>query len=776
MIGSTFSLFLVLFLLFRPLAAEQLRFNSARDWQQWQLPLGAVELTSDGTIQPMEIRKNINAALNATDFGGGIRDVGSNRADARLVMDGDPGTGWSIDPGDDPDSWFIEVDLGRGVSANSVTLVFDEARPPIELFDLLLSTGELKVDNVGNLVEGALVYRIRERFKENKRHRVIYELNQPLIHTPIQLLRIEFLLPVPGARLAEVEVEAIGDNIAIDPLQKGGGIDIVIDVDQTAQAVTLGNAMALVDGSLFQRWLNGLETRAPYDVWSHITIDLGAVYWTDLVRLIGGVVVRPNARWVLAHDVSRRSFSMKTYEVMTSDGSLAPDGTRVWTKHFSGAAADWVRRVGMADHHFELLPARYIRIVWRIWDVACAVSLGYPANWRCFASASTEEIQIFGEGYPQQVRFHSPLLDLGDTRNLNSVSWAADTPPDTRIGIRTRTGDDVVEQFTFRDKNDKEITEKKWSKLIPSFRGPVDTLIIAGAGWSPWSKLYAFSGQEFQSPSRRRYLEIDVGLVSEDRQAAARLDWLAVDFSPPLAGSVVGEIYPLEVQPGLLTEFSYFLRPRQIRTAGFDRIGVESSSGPHFTSAHLDGEPIQVQTQTTPSGFQVTFPQSIRSDQLIELRFKSPIFVQSTRFDVYLEDSRQDEPIRQRVDPGDASEQIESSTNVVGLPVSRDLFANLTLGSKTFTPNGDGINDELVIAFDLVNVLEPRPLRFCLFDLTGRLLHEQEREQVAGRQGFTWDGRDTASQLLPPGLYIAELHIAGDAREETSRHLISVAY
>ncbi len=56
--------------------------------------------------------------------------------------------------------------------------------------------------------------------------------------------------------------------------------------------------------------------------------------------------------------------------------------------------------------------------------------------------------------------------------------------------------------------------------------------------------------------------------------------------------------------------------------------------------------------------------------------------------------------VRQQVDPRDASERVESSTNVVRLPVANDLFANFTLASQVLTPNGDGANDDLRIAVD----------------------------------------------------------------------------
>ena len=37
--------------------ADQLRFSSARQWSDWQLPLGAVEVAPTGSIQPLRVYK-----------------------------------------------------------------------------------------------------------------------------------------------------------------------------------------------------------------------------------------------------------------------------------------------------------------------------------------------------------------------------------------------------------------------------------------------------------------------------------------------------------------------------------------------------------------------------------------------------------------------------------------------------------------------------------------------------------------------------------------------
>ena len=81
-----------------PLTADQIRYDSARDWRQWNLPLGAVELTPSGLIQPTLIEKGTDAVRDLAEFGGGIRNAGSNLNIARLAIDGNPATGWAPDP------------------------------------------------------------------------------------------------------------------------------------------------------------------------------------------------------------------------------------------------------------------------------------------------------------------------------------------------------------------------------------------------------------------------------------------------------------------------------------------------------------------------------------------------------------------------------------------------------------------------------------------------------------------------------------------------------
>ena len=763
-----------------PLAADELRYDSVRDWRPWNLPLGAVELTAQGAIQPTRIEKRTDAVRDLGAFEGGIRDAGSNRAAARFAIDGNPATGWAPDPAASPENWFIEIDLGRAVSAHSVTLVFDAEAPPFALFDLLLSTGEPETDFIAAPIEGSLVYRVKERVKENDLHRLTY----PIAHIdqePIQFIRFEPLLFVPDARLVEVEVETIGDNIALGLLERGGGVDININLASN-DSQPLGKARALFDGDLYERWRAGTASRGQVDILAHIILDLGAVYWVDQTRIIGGVVVRSGFGGGITtrHYVSRRRWGFRFYELMTSDGSLSPDGTRLWTKHFSGASPGEQTSKGLVDHHFDLLPTRFVRIFWKYWDTSCYSfqRLGEEGGINrvpgCGAGGETDEIQIFGEGFPSEVGFRSPLLDLGEDKNFNSIEWGGDQPPGTLIEIRTRTGNEILETYTYYDKNGKEVSERKYNRLIPSFKGPIDTSFAAGGDWSAWSRLYSFSGDAFLSPSPRRYMEIDVKLVSSEPDRAATLDFLAIHSTPPLASRVLGEISPQQAQPGVPTEFTYYLQPENAR--GFDRLSVESDTPVQFTSVAHNGAALDAQIDTTTSGFLVQLPSRIRTDSLIELKFESSVFRQSTRFDVFLQDSRQDANVRQRVDPGDATDLVASNTNIVSLPVSRELLANISLSSKAITPNGDGINDELTLAISLVNVLAPRPLRLRLYDLAGRLVCDRSQDTAAGPQEIVWDGRDRHGERVAPGLYLLEVLVEGDAGDAKTQALVAVAY
>ena len=746
-------------------AAEQIRFDTVEQWREWPLPMGIVALDATGTVRPVEIGKNVDPVRNAAAFGGGIRAAGSNAFAAARLIDGDASTGWSPDPTANPEDWWVEIDLGRAVAARRIMLVFAQEAPALALFDVFLSTGEPAVDVVGNPIEGSLIYRTKQRFKENTRHRITIELD-PVRDPLLQFIRFEALGLVPRAELVEIEVEAIGDNMALDLLAKGGGLELIVDIDGFGDAASFANVLPLADGR-FSLWSENRRINRSVNVISRMTLDLGAVYWVDLVRIVGDFLSRPG----------QFRFNFDSYEVLTSDGSLAPDGTRIWHKQFAGKASQSNRQLGIANHHFATTKTRYVRVEWVFWDAACAAACtGCGIVPPCQFWGGTREVQVFGAGHPSRVVFSSPLIDLGSDKQVQTLRWGADVPAGSHLEVRSRSGNELQLQVTYHDKNNKEVTAKKYGKLIPSFKGRIDTAFSAGGDWSPWSNIYLRPGEAFQSPMPRRYMEVQVALVSERPERGVQLDWLQIEFDHPLAQQVLGEIFPVQVQPGKQTEFTYYIQPRQIAGTGFDRLLLETSAPVEFKGVWVDGERQEVVLEETDRGFAVTLPAPIRESRLLELRFVGTVFVDATRFDAFLADSRGAALARQRVDSGDAYAEVVSSTNAVRLPVAPQLLANVSIEPRILTPNADGVNDVLRVEFDLVNVLAPRSVGLRVFDMAGRLLQVLEEQGLAGDRALVWDGRAQDGVRVPPGLYVAELRINGDGGIQSRRRVISVAY
>ena len=747
------------------IAAEQIRFDTAEQWREWPLPMGIVQLDETGIVRSVEIRKNVDSVRNAAAFGGGIRAVGSNAFTAARLIDGDPLTGWSPDPAANSEDWWVEIDLGRAVAARRITLVFAEDAPPLALFDVFLSTGEPAIDVVGNPIEGTLIYRTKQRFKENAKHRINIELD-PVRDPLLQFMRFEALDLVPGAELVEVEVEAIGDNMALDLLAKGGGLELIVDIDGFGDAASFANVLPLADGR-FSLWSENRRINRSVNVISRMTLDLGAVYWVDIVRIVGDFLSRPG----------QFRFNFDRYEVLTSDGSLAPDGTRIWHKQFAGKASQSNRQLGIANHHFATTKTRYVRVEWVFWDAACAAACtGCGIVPPCQFWGGARELQVFGAGHPSRVVFSSPLIDLGSDKQVQTLRWGADAPAGSHLEVRSRSGNELQLQVTYHDKNNKEVTAKKYGKLIPSFKGRIDTAFSAGGDWSPWSNIYLRPGEAFQSPSPRRYMELQVALISARAERGVQLDWLEIEFDNPLAQQVLGEIFPVQVQPGKQTEFTYYIQPRQIAGTGFDRLLLETSAPVEFKGVWVDGERQEVVLEETDRGFAVTLPAPIRESRLLELRFVGTVFVDATRFDAFLADSRDAALARQRVDSGDAYAEVVSSTNAVRLPVAPQLLANVSIEPRILTPNADGVNDVLRVEFDLVNVLAPRSVGLRVFDMAGRLLQVLEEQGLAGDGALVWDGGAQDGVRVPPGLYVAELRIDGDGGIQSRRRVISVAY
>jgi flagellar hook assembly protein FlgD len=117
------------------------------------------------------------------------------------------------------------------------------------------------------------------------------------------------------------------------------------------------------------------------------------------------------------------------------------------------------------------------------------------------------------------------------------------------------------------------------------------------------------------------------------------------------------------------------------------------------------------------------------------------------------------------VNPGDATAAIDgNSTTLVGAFDNKQLIRDLTVVPRAFSPNGDGINDEVRFEFSVLLVDGESPVAVQVFDLSGRLVRRLvDRHAVSsGDYSVPWDGRDAKGNLASIGLYVAQIEVAAD--------------
>ncbi len=740
------------------LGAESLTIAPASVWENWSFPSGALTLV-DGQLRPFLFRKDINAARGAT-----VRGAGVNVASATALFDGDPETTWALDADAPPENQWVELDLQQTLPIQQVRVHFYPDSTPLEFFEIALSDGERFIDVANVLVEGLFRFGSNRTFSFNDQHTVTIDLE----NRPVRILRLEASRRMEDIRIAEIELIAVGDNVGFDLINRGGSVEVVAAIVALA-----GNAAVMFDGDLSTAWrVNPLAkgSTGGGETFGDYRIDLGANYRLDSILLFGEpIAIQPRSRHFYANFLS--------YQFLHSDGSLAPDGTLEW-QVLASLPGDQRNLLDVRDfaHHFEPIAVRYLRLLYPTSIGGAIIGGGIDdTSLRLDGLGYVSELQLFGSGYPERVKLRSPVIDLGSEWNVGAVSWASEVPAGARMVFRSRSGDEVEEETHYFDSKGKEVTERRYNKLIKSFRGPIEVVIGAGAGWSAWSEDYLEPDTPFRSPSPRRYMQLEAEFLSDEPDAAAALGDITIRYSQPLASTAIGEVLPPQTEPGVRRSFSYFVHPTFDRqNLGFDGLLVESTIPIAFEDLIIDGDGTEVEYTSTEGGFRLRLPSRIEAADLLEIRFGATIF-QRTRFHTTLELDGAEQGLRQSVDPGDAVTDGDDA-DIVSLPVDDALFVNLAVSSGVFTPNGDGIHDTVLFSFDALRLTDARPILALVYDLQGRRVRRLEQSGLAGHYDLSWDGRDEQGNLSPPGLYILRIEVVGDAGTESATRVVGLVY
>ena len=409
------------------------------------------------------------------------------------------------------------------------------------------------------------------------------------------------------------------------------------------------------------------------------------------------------------------------------------------------------------------------------------------------------EFEVYGEGFVEKTVLVTQILDFGQPINWGKIRWDADVPDGTRIEIRTRTGNTADPNLYFDENINgdiRPISLANYEKLDPSGRLPT---VYDTDNWSFWSPPYNFDsgrrddtvaadawqdGTPLLSPGPSQYLQIAIRLFATIT-TAPKIDELTLQFgNAPAAREVLGEVWPIAVDSFAPTEFTYVVRPEFGQDdTGFDRLEILThAQAQNVASVRLDGnevDPGEFAPEILDDRLVVSFPHLQGEDdsfKQLEVTFSVPILRFGTEFAGWVFDSNDPDQIKQQIRPGNATFRFSGDALAINTPVGGKLLVEVDAAPNPFTPNGDGLNEELFISYKLREVTADRPVRLSIYNLAGQLI--EELPPIAGRSGeFThlWDGRDQTDQVVPPGTYLYRLYLDAEEKQEHTG-VLSVAY
>jgi hypothetical protein len=769
------------------------RVSRKSQWEQWNFPLGTLDIKADGSITPVKFLRAHNAALNAAQFThklksgreveGGTWKAGSNMALAHAIIDGDPETFWQPDPDAPLEDWWIEIDLGRTTLVTEIRLTFpdQEGARPLREFRVFGSDGfRVTRDDVFSfhliggttkpINETVVSYNVTPIVRETRRTLTSDEAASSGSVPPkktsydlLQYIRILVDAKTPDAALAEVEIFTPGENIALNTLERGGTI---------LERAGRGFAYNMADGDANTSWGARRENNQDPISWEW---DLGALFWVDRI------VLRTSDFLLRTLTYGSNLPQIRTHQLSASDGSRTLTGAINYDLLFAGDReaflASSAEFPGQLTYRFSPRPVRYLSAEWV--RAAVAGTVGNIQGGFESQSGFIVEAIIFPAGHMAQVEMSSDFIDLGQiagdqrAKVIKTLAWDADLPPGTRIQARTRSGNTLKENIRYFRKDGTEVTAEQYDQMIRALRGNTETTIGIGDDWSEWSNFYQGSGEAFLSPSPRRFVQVKLLLSSDHPETAPTIRSFSIEFTNALLAGVQGRIEPRFARPGEAQKFTFSFSPQfETRDSGFDRIMVQTPSpvDPESLALKIDGGEVE------PSGisiaadsFVVDLPRTIFRNQ-VELDFSATLKDNATLITGFV--GRKSQPgLWQPVDPAD-----RTATTIFLPAVAEEdlLIANLTV-RPLITPNGDGIGDVAEIRFHVLKVDKLAQVR--IYALDGRLVRELDGQAQSDQSYlYTWTGRNQSESLVAPGIYLCHISIDAQSGQGIQQRIISVAY
>ena len=615
-------------------------------------------------------------------------------------------------------------------------------------------------------------------------------------------------------------------NLGAEVLDRGGSLraPTVFDLTELQMSVIFEDMLAeSPTGQAFER----KETDV---LGTQLILDLGARFGVNKIRFFPRNTRFPSPGTPFHNDF------LKNFELEINDGLvLTSSGNPIWETYEVRDDNE------EQETEIKVVPPRYIRFIrlratsaipfeiekFQVFGegffptaryISPIIDMGSRANWGLIRIEPAVAVVVDTVGSLEELEGDADKVDMQiRTMQIRTRSGKDDNP---LAYTRRQVGKpDAEEIATSVDNLGQPLERREYLNLPISGRqsDPWERGSVRDdrQNWSPWTSPYPLEGlaegTQILSPGPSQYFQFSVDFKSDDLEASHVLHQIALEFSaPPLADELVGEIYPREVPAAKDIEFVYavrtvvrspdvqnfdsFIVPTPGRAGSIKRIEIVGADGAHqldhtfvVQDAVTDEGDVAV-TAIDDGSFTVRFPPISEHGTLLKIHFVSRVLAFSTRFPgralLLEEDGFQGVTSGDAGVLGEGDFANESGITVLSRSVTRGtLLGNFSFDRNVLTPNGDRVNDELGMSFEILAVIGAARITVDVYDLSGRRvrrLFDVEGQNgvydASSLPGLNWDGTDDQGARVAPGLYLVKVEVDGDARTGQTLRPIGVAY
>ena len=374
------------------------------------------------------------------------------------------------------------------------------------------------------------------------------------------------------------------------------------------------------------------------------------------------------------------------------------------------------------------------------------------------------EIEIYARGVSRLASYVADIIDFGRPAVWGALQWNFEEAAGSSVFLQTRNGEDanLLKYWRYTGIGDQKVrvTREEHDQLKRSQRAPPTYNYDSWNNWTPRFNATRGTGEPPVYPGPRRSFQFRLDFLSLE-DAGTRLEFLEFRASDAAVSQVVGELAPVEVRAGPPVRFTYALKARlQDGDAGFDRVEIQAAAARfnRLYEVRIDTSVVPFETVAQEDRrLVVGLPRIDRalSDAVIEVVFDAQVLRYGAAFKAHLIDSERPFDVPQPVVAGDVIDEVFSDRVWIETSVAVLSVLEAQLRPALLTPNGDGINDEVRIAYDLVETTGGVPVEVEIRDLLGRKV----RGIYSGLDGIghferVWDGRNGEGETVPPGIYI----------------------